>query len=97
MECLFGANGFDPTMHIYQKLYGCFLKSWYPKIHFKSVFHYKPSILGYPYFWKHPYIRHFIHTMLYKVVVAGVVVAGVVVAGVVVAGVVVVVVVVSSK
>ena len=19
------------------------------------VFHYKPSILGYPYFWKHPY------------------------------------------
>ena len=20
------------------------------------VFHYKPSILGYPYFWKHPYI-----------------------------------------
>ena len=68
MECLFGANGFDPTMHIYQKLYGCFLKWWYPHIiHFKRVFHYKPSILGYPYFWKHPYIRHFINTMLYKV------------------------------
>ena len=28
-----------------------------PKIiHFNRVFHYKPSILGYPYFWKHPYI-----------------------------------------
>ena len=26
-------------------------------IHFNRVFHYKPSILGYPYFWKHPYIR----------------------------------------
>ena len=23
-------------------------------IHFNLVFHYKPSILGYPYFWKHP-------------------------------------------
>ena len=21
---------------------------------FNQVFHYKPSILGYPYFWKHP-------------------------------------------
>ena len=27
----------------------------YPQIiHFNRVFHYKPSILGYPYFWKHP-------------------------------------------
>ena len=27
-----------------------------PKIiHFNRVFHYKPSILGYPYFWKPPY------------------------------------------
>ena len=24
-------------------------------IHFNRVFHYKPSILGYQYFWKHPY------------------------------------------
>ena len=23
--------------------------------HFNRVFHYKPSILGFPYFWKHPY------------------------------------------
>ena len=33
--------------------------------HFNRVFHYKPSILGYPYFWKHPYNvrpngRHFL-------------------------------------
>ena len=33
---------------------------WFPKMmvpqvtHFNRVFHYKPSILGYPYFWKHP-------------------------------------------
>ena len=28
---------------------------WYPQIiHFNRVFHYKPSILGYHYFWKHP-------------------------------------------
>ena len=26
-----------------------------PNIHFNGIFHYKPSILGYPYFWKHPY------------------------------------------
>ena len=25
--------------------------------HFNRVFHYKPSILGYPYFWKHPYLK----------------------------------------
>ena len=36
--------------------YGCFRKLWYPQIiHFNRVFHYKPSILGYHYFWKHPY------------------------------------------
>ena len=28
----------------------------YPQIiHFNRVFHYKPFILGYPCFWKHPY------------------------------------------
>ena len=26
-----------------------------PKSPFNKVFHYKPSIVGYPYFWKHPY------------------------------------------
>ena len=37
-------------------LFGCFLKWWYPQIiHFNRVFHYKASILGYPYFWKHPF------------------------------------------
>ena len=25
--------------------------------HFNRVFHYKPSILGYPYFWKPPYLQ----------------------------------------
>ena len=25
--------------------------------HFDRVFHYKPSISGYPYFWKHPYTK----------------------------------------
>ena len=37
--------------------YGCFQNQWYPQIiHFNRVFHYKPSILGYHYFWKHPYV-----------------------------------------
>ena len=41
---------------IFHPLYGCFRKWWYPQIiHFNRVFHYKPSILGYHYFWKHPY------------------------------------------
>ena len=36
--------------------YGGFLKCWYPQIiYFNMVFHYKPSILGYHYFRKHPY------------------------------------------
>ena len=40
------------------KWYGCFRKWWVsPQIsHFSRVFHYKPSMLGYPYFWKHPYL-----------------------------------------
>ena len=32
-----------------------------PIIHFNRVFHYKPSILGYPYVWKHPFtFRHLV-------------------------------------
>ena len=27
------------------------------KINFNRGFHYKPSILGYQYFWNHPYMR----------------------------------------
>ena len=38
--------------------HGCFQKSWYPQIiHSNRVFHYKPSILGCPYFWKHPHYK----------------------------------------
>ncbi len=44
-------------LNLYWYQYGCFQK--YGKtpqiIHFNRVFHYKPSILGYPYFWKYPY------------------------------------------
>ena len=29
--------------------------------HFNRVFHYKPSILGFPYFWKHPYLNFIRH------------------------------------
>ncbi len=37
---------------------GCFQKKGYPQImNFNRFFHYKPSILGYPYFWKHPCIN----------------------------------------
>ena len=38
-------------------IYWCFQKQGYPQIiYFNRVFHYKPSILGYHYFWKHLYI-----------------------------------------
>ena len=47
-----------------RKLVGDWWLPWvFPKImgfpqiiHFNRVFHYKPSILWYPYFWKHPYL-----------------------------------------
>ena len=29
------------------------------------VFHYKPSILGYPYFWKHPYGDYLLFIILF--------------------------------
>ena len=35
-------------------------------IHFNRVFHYKPSILGYPYFWKHPYVSHWISRGIFQ-------------------------------
>ena len=39
-------------------IYGWFQELWYPQIiQFNKVFHYKPSILGYHYFWKHPYAK----------------------------------------
>ena len=42
---------------IYICIYGCFRKWWYPQIiNSNRVFPYKPAILGYHYFWKHPYI-----------------------------------------
>ena len=30
-----------------------------------GFFHYKPSILGYPYFWKHPYNVHLSYLYIY--------------------------------
>ena len=43
------------TQHI-PKTYGGFHKWGYPPIiHFKGIFPYKPSILGYPLFWKPPF------------------------------------------
>ena len=37
-----------------------FPKIGVPQNHpFNRVFHYKPSILGYPYFWNHPFCRFF--------------------------------------
>ena len=42
----------NKTIHI-----GVSKKYGYPQIiHFNKMFHYKPSILGYPYFWKHPHL-----------------------------------------
>ena len=44
-----------PFIHHHHSPHGGFRKWWYPQIiHFNRVFHYKPSILGYPYFWKPP-------------------------------------------
>ena len=50
----------SPHLHLppfcQQHLCGGFLKWWYPQIiHFNRVFHYKPSILGYHHFRKHPW------------------------------------------
>ena len=35
-------------------------------IHFNRVFHYQSSILGYPYFWKPPYIHHHSKDIMYQ-------------------------------
>ena len=48
--------GYRSLMYPYEKSpFRCFLKWWYPQIiHLNRVFHYKPSILGYHHFRKHP-------------------------------------------
>ena len=44
--------------NIWHDMIWVFPKKGYPQIiHFNKVFHYKPSILGYHYFRKHPYVR----------------------------------------
>ena len=51
----------------YIKLIWLFPKIWYPQIiHFNRVFHYKPFILGYPDFWKHPYHSIDIHGIYFE-------------------------------
>ena len=51
-------KGFFSTFSM--NLYGGFLKWWYSQItNFNRVFHYKPSILGYHHFRKHPYTLFF--------------------------------------
>ena len=52
----------DPCSGIYCILYiiWVFPKIGVPQIiHFNRDVHYKPSILGYHYFWKHPYYNQF--------------------------------------
>ena len=48
---------FEADTVVSYESYECFWKWWvFPPNHplENRVFHYKPSILGYPYFWKHP-------------------------------------------
>ena len=50
-------QGWDPTLITNQQEYVDVSENsgFSPQIiHFNMGFHYKPSILGYPYFWKHP-------------------------------------------
>ena len=49
-------EGEDGCIWMFPKIVGFPPKS----SHFNRVFHYKPSILGYPYFWKHPYSLDYI-------------------------------------
>ena len=54
---LFGPKDFQGWI-VRWTTYRHFQKQGYPQIiNFNRVFHYKPSILGYQYFWKHPYIQ----------------------------------------
>jgi len=50
----------NQKINFQQQQNGYFRKWWYPSIiHFNRVFHYKPSILGYFYFRKHPNLQSF--------------------------------------
>ena len=51
--------GCDVVWHVSCKQMGVSKNSGFSPqiIHFNRVFHYKPSILGYPYFWKHLHLH----------------------------------------
>ena len=51
LAVLLSLSGPRSYMGVNPKIVGFYHKSSI----FNRVFHYKPSILGYPYFWKHPY------------------------------------------
>ena len=56
LKCLKQKHLIGSAWDWFVHLHGGFLKWRYPQtIHFNKVFHYKPSILRWPYFWKHPY------------------------------------------
>ncbi len=49
-------------------IWGCFQKWGYPQIiHPNRVFHYKPSILRYHYFWKHPWYDMIWYDMIWMI------------------------------
>ena len=49
------SDALNVMLYVYVHIIGGFLKWWYPQItHFNRVFHYKPSILGYPCFLETP-------------------------------------------
>ena len=53
----FSTKSHSMDLCIYIYTYGGFLKWGYPQIiHLNGIFHYKPTVLGYPHLWKTPYI-----------------------------------------
>ena len=69
--CADGGHGFSATftkthlLGVYR--YGGFLKWGYPRIiHFHGIFHYKPSIWGYPHLWKPPYVSFVFFCLFYS-------------------------------
>ena len=56
---LLNSAGFERWLIMLIYLYGCFLKCWYPTtMVFPTKNDHFGVFLGYPYFWKHPYINN---------------------------------------
>ena len=64
-HCITTSCPWISCIYIYIYIYTYLKRGYSQIIQFNRSFHYKPSILGYPHLWNHPYIYTYTYTYVY--------------------------------